>query len=341
MAAYRMQTKCLWNEKNMSYAQKDVCYFRDKLSDVGNKQMDNLTNTSMFLVVEHGSVSNVKYIYFAGSLLLYLVTVSVNILLVTVISLRKSLHEPMYILICNLAVNGIYGTTAFLTISMANMLLENVSPTVCFIQAFCVLTFSTSEWTIFTVMAYDRYVAICNPLQYITIMSPLKILFLLVIAWIYSFLLIGTICFTKGLHRCGSNTDRPFCNNMSLAKLTCFDNSDDSYVGLIPVLIDTGIPMSAIVFSYTKVLIVCFNKSKEARNKALQTCSTHVVVLVLFMMGCLFAVIEPELSVTEIPVTIHFMLSLECILVPPITNPLIYGIRTEKLRKEIIAFFKR
>nr|XP_014352379.1 PREDICTED: olfactory receptor 51E1-like [Latimeria chalumnae] len=135
--------------------------------------MENNSDFSTFIMTGFGEMENMKYLYSLCTLLGYLIILSLNLLLIVVIALEESLHKPMYILICNLAVNGVYGSTAFFPKLIADLLsdIHTISRAGCLTQVFFVHTTAGVEITILAVMAYDRFVCVCNPLRYTSIVT--------------------------------------------------------------------------------------------------------------------------------------------------------------------------
>ncbi|XP_066556141.1 olfactory receptor-like protein DTMT [Amia ocellicauda] len=127
-----------------------------------------------------------KYLYFAATLLGYLLILLANAVVIAVITFDRQLHEPMYIFICNLSLNGLYGSSAFYPMCMANLLSEipTISRAGCLIQIFSLHTYGGFEYSVLALMAYDRYLSICHPLRYNSIMTPFKVTQLLVFVYI-------------------------------------------------------------------------------------------------------------------------------------------------------------
>nr|XP_006012084.2 PREDICTED: olfactory receptor 2D2-like [Latimeria chalumnae] len=143
----------------------------------------NITTTFILSGFERNTTS--ALLYFVCSFVLYVVTIFVNAFLIAVLFLEENLRGPMYTCLCHLAVNELCGSTAILPHLMINLLSESktISYNACFAQLFFIYTYGTVELTVLTVMAYDRYVAICNPLRYGNIMTNEKTHKLLIIAW--------------------------------------------------------------------------------------------------------------------------------------------------------------
>ncbi|XP_006012275.3 olfactory receptor 4C12-like [Latimeria chalumnae] len=300
-------------------------------------------NITTFILDGFGKASRLDYLYFVCALLLYLITLSTNLLLIAVIVLKKSLHEPMYIFLCNLAVNELYGSSTLLPKLMFDLLSEKkmISRIGCYVQVFCVHIFICNEVTILTVMACDRYVAICNPLRYATIMTKAKICKLLLVALLYSvFLHVIVVGLTGRLPLCGSTIQKLYCDNMSVVKLSCVDTSVNNLFGIIMVALTVIIPLTVIMYSYMQISIICLKTSKEARGKLFHTCVTHLLTFFCFLIGGLFVIIQHRLNAETVPYSVHVFMSLEFLTVTPLFNPVIYGVRTENIRTEIIKLFR-
>nr|XP_014353821.1 PREDICTED: olfactory receptor 10H1-like [Latimeria chalumnae] len=157
------------------------------------ESVHNITTT--FILSGFGKTTSITYFYFACSFVLYAMTILVNIFLIAVIVLEKSLHGLMYICLCHLAVNKLCGSTAIPPHLKVNLLSvsKTISYSACFAQLFFIYTYGVAELTVLTVMAYDRYVAMCNPLRYGSIMTDAKTQKLLLFAWTYSLLSLITI----------------------------------------------------------------------------------------------------------------------------------------------------
>ncbi|XP_036795395.1 olfactory receptor 1500-like [Oncorhynchus mykiss] len=140
-------------------------------------------------------MEDLKYLYFSIFLILYIAIVAENVIIIGVIYTEKTLHQPMYFLVCNLAVNGLYGSTALLPALLKNLASHpsEISLASCRTQIYCIHTYAIVEFTILGVMSYDRYVAICHPLRYHTIMSLTKVVPQLVMI-LYSYAHVLRVC---------------------------------------------------------------------------------------------------------------------------------------------------
>ncbi|XP_014351424.2 olfactory receptor 2K2-like [Latimeria chalumnae] len=306
--------------------------------------MEVTHNVSIFILSGFGKVDTIMYFYFACTLGLLLATVFVNIVLITVIIVEESLHEPMYICLCNLSVNDLFCTYSLLPHLMATLLSEarSISYTGCFVQIFCLQTYASNELIILTVMAYDRYVAICNPLRYSTIMTKAKAYKLLTFVWLYSICVVFiVIVLSLRLPLCGSTIEKLYCDNVSIMNLSCVEPTVNNIYGLITIAIVGSVPLIVIIYSYIRILKVCLKISKEARAKAFHTCGTHLLAFFSFFIGGLFVFIGNRVNSKTVPGFVSVILSLESLVIPPLINPIIYGVRTEKIRNAVVNFFRK
>ncbi|XP_076147538.1 olfactory receptor 2J2-like [Alosa pseudoharengus] len=185
-----------------------------------------MENVSTFKFFIHSGLQGSVYnpMYFLLAFVLYILIITVNLTLILTVIMEKSLHEPMYIFLSNLCVNGLYGTVGFYPKLLLDLQSDThtITYTWCFIQGYVIYTSVLCEITNITVMSYDRYVAICRPLQYHSILTPHAVLKLLVVAWAYPFLATATaLVLTVRIPICGSHIRKLFCDNTSVLKLAC------------------------------------------------------------------------------------------------------------------------
>ncbi|XP_034149380.1 olfactory receptor 14I1-like [Esox lucius] len=157
--------------------------------------MENSSTVSSIILSAYFGMQDFKYMYFSIFFILYIGIVAENVILIVVIYTEKTLHQPMYFLVCNLAANGLYGSTALLPAVLRNLAWSSseISLASCQTQIYFIHTYAIVEFTIIGVMSYDRYVAICHPLRYHTLMSLTKVYKLLVMI-MYSYAHILRIC---------------------------------------------------------------------------------------------------------------------------------------------------
>uniref|UniRef100_A0A8C7YBC4 Olfactory receptor, family 70, subfamily B, member 1 n=1 Tax=Oryzias sinensis TaxID=183150 RepID=A0A8C7YBC4_9TELE len=299
--------------------------------------MENITYNSIVLQVEGFKVTkeSTEYAFFLF-FFSYIVIMILNLGILAIIAIDKSLHQPMYLLFCNLPVSDIFGCTHILPRLLSDMLLPPserlISYYECVVQAFTTQMFGATSHTVLMVMAFDRYVAICNPLRYANIMTSRMIIKLTVFAWGIPFVGVAVLLgLTIRLNRCRTLIENPFCDNASLFKLSCESSVINNIYGLTfsGVLLTSSI--GSIVITYSKITAVCqISKSKSLNNKALQTCSTHLVVyLIMSISGVSIIVLHrfPQYSEYRKLSAILF------VMLPPSLNPIIYGVQSREIQR--------
>ncbi|XP_039602279.1 olfactory receptor 1078-like [Polypterus senegalus] len=251
----------------------------------------------------------------------------------------------MYIFLCNLLFCELIGASSFYIKFMFDLHTNNqvVSLSACLTQIFFIYVYVSAEISILTVMAHDRYVAINFPLHYVTIISTRKAQMFISVAWVYSIsvIIMGVILAAR-LPLCGNQIDSVYCSNWEIVKLSCIDTSTNNIFGFL-IICSLCLPLIFIIYSYIKILIVCWNSSKSRRYKAFQTCVPHLVTIFFFTCSVLFEVIQSKLNLKRALNTLTLFASLEFLTLPPLLNPLVYGIILPEIRKRFIyiIFCKR
>lgn len=298
--------------------------------------MENLTYNSYILQLEGLKVSE-QFVNpaFVSLLIFYVILIVMNCGIIMVIAGHRNLHEPMYLLFCNLTFNDIFGNTITMPRLLMDILREPSQRTIsypeCGIQAFGVQMFGATSHTILMTMAFDRYVAICNPLRYTTIMSNKSVIALSVSAWglplFFVFILLGL---TYRLNRCRAFIPNPFCDNASLFKLSCDDVTINNVYGLTYTVLLLVFSLGSITLTYIKITVVCLrSKSKSLNSRALKTCSTHLIVyLIMFLSGIVVILLHRFPAYSDY----RKLFSLLFYIVPSILNPVIYGLQCTELR---------
>ncbi|XP_041667492.1 olfactory receptor 6N1-like [Cheilinus undulatus] len=301
-----------------------------------------MENRSELVLILHGlndSLIN-RQIFFSFALMSYLLTIFVNLTLIVVVCLDKSLHEPIHIFLCNLCFNGICGASSFYLKLLPDLLADAhvITYTGCLTQIFVVYWYVFVEFTSLTVMAYDRYLAICKPLQYHTLMTAQKVGQLLVLTWIFSLLeiLVG-IALTARLPLCGRHIPKIFCTNWEVVKLSCTDTTINNIYGF--VLMFSHVSQTALILvSYTH-LVRASLRLHSNRRKFIQTCLPHMVTLLVFTSSLVFDIMYSRYSGGSELQTLKNMLAAEFLVVPPLINPIIYGINLHQIRSRVLHSF--
>ncbi|KAK6485901.1 olfactory receptor 4Q2-like [Huso huso] len=279
---------------------------------------------------------------FLLTLAVYLVIFIGNVTVFSVIVFQKNLHEPMYLMICNMSVCDLIGSTAVMPRLMADFLTEvrYISYAACVVQAFCVHVYGSAAQLILTVMAYDRYIAICDPLRYNSIMTTSTLVKLCSLAWGGTLVLIIILfVLTLRLPRCRSRIVHAYCNNSSLFLLSCADTTVNNIYGLFITFFLSGFSFLVIVWTYSKILITClYKRQSSSKSKAIHTCATHLTVYSIFELSSLFIIIVQRFQ--NVTPNAKKMVGVLFFTLPPCVNPIIYGIHTKKIRSNVLKFFK-
>ncbi|XP_016417306.1 putative gustatory receptor clone PTE03, partial [Sinocyclocheilus rhinocerous] len=247
-----------------------------------------MENGTYFYLMLFENIGYIRYAFFGLGFILYCAIVFFNALIILAIFLERTLHQPMYILISCLSVNSVFGTAAFFPRLLTDLLSDthSVSREACILQAFVIYSYATNENTILMLMAFDRYVAISKPLQYNNIMNPRILSVLIAISWIYPMLCVGIAgILNASLTMCGNKLWKVYCHNWEIVKLSCANTIVNNVFGLFILTTTVIMPLSFILYSYVKILIICRKSSLDFRRKAYQTCIPHIVILLNFSVA--------------------------------------------------------
>ena len=273
----------------------------------------------------------VQRVCFAVFLPVYLATVVGNGLIVLTVRVSKSLRSPMYFFLSHLSLVEIsYSSTVvpkFITDLLSKI--KTISLEGCVAQIFFFHFFGVAEIFMLTVMAYDRYMAICKPLHYTTVMSRSLCHQLVAASWLGGFVhSMVQIIVTLQLSFCGPNViDHYFCDLLPLFKLACTDTSVEGVVVLANSGLISVFSFLLLVSSYVVILVNLRNHSAEGRRKALSTCASHVMVVILFFGPAIFLYMRPPSTFTEDKLVAVFYT-----MVTPMLNPIIYTLRNAEVK---------
>ncbi|XP_071989535.1 olfactory receptor 4D2-like [Engystomops pustulosus] len=302
----------------------------------------NISNNLVLL--GFGETEELKYLYCVLSIVVYLFILFLSIIIVFVVFSDTRLHEPMYILIGNLVLNGIFGSSTFFPKFIVDLITSSRTITYgnCIGQALCVTLYALYEMSTFTIMAYDRYLAVCHPLRYGILITNEKVVNLIVGSFIVTFILVLTaMLLTWKLPLCGDRINNVFCDNMSLVVLSCVDSSVSRLFSASATIIYLSITILVTLFSYVQIIVICSKISGESRQKAIHTLVTHLLNFSIFLIGFFFVFVRYRLGNIKLPVVVHVLLTTPSLIVPSLFNPLIYGVRTHVLRSKITHYLQR
>nr|XP_032646131.1 olfactory receptor 14A16-like [Chelonoidis abingdonii] len=296
--------------------------------------MSNRTTMTEFLLLGFSEVRELQILHFVVFLVIYLASMVGNLLVIVVVALDNYLHTPLYFFLMNLSIVDLGFLSVTVPKSMANSLMntKSISYAGCVTQVFFLVFFLGEDFALLTVMAYDRYVAICQPLHYETMMNSRACVQMAAGAWIsgilYSVLHTGN---TFALSFCkGNMVDQFFCEIPRLLKLACSD-SYMSEVGVIAFSI--CLVLGCFIFitvSYVQIFkSVLRIPSEQGRNKALSTCLPHLTVVSLLVCTGAFAYLKPTSSS---PSALDLVMAVLYSVLPPIMNPIIYSMRNKEMK---------
>ncbi|XP_061072419.1 olfactory receptor 8I2-like [Conger conger] len=297
--------------------------------------MDNSTEI-VFVLQELNETMAKKHTYFAVTLLVYLLTIVVNLTLIVTIVSQKTLHEPMFIFLCSLCVNGIFGASSFYPKMLMDLSsdLSVISYKACLCQMFVIYGYVFCEFTTLTVMAYDRYVAICKPLNYHSIITPGKVMRLLLFTWLLSICESAVaMAVISTLPLCGFNIEKIYCTAWAVIKLSCVDTIINNVFGYFLVVFHV-LQAVLILISYVNIVKASV-RSQEDRSKFMQTCLPHLIALTNFTIALLFDDMYARYGSSNRLQALRNFMSLEYLVVPPLLNPLIYGLKLNQIRRRI------
>ncbi|XP_072531064.1 olfactory receptor 6N2-like [Salminus brasiliensis] len=295
---------------------------------------DSTFSNITYLYLEgHVELEKYRYVYFTVTLLIYLLIICCNAVVISVIFANKRLHEPMYIFIAALLCNALWGTAALYPKLLIDFLTETriISFEACTFQSFFIYNYAASEFTLLSAMAYDRYVSICKPFQYATLIKMSTVRKILFCCWFLPSFEIGIgMIMTYQIRLCKFKLNRIYCNNNALLKLSCGETSVRNSYGLFVLVICVFPPTIFIAFSYVRILTICLKNSKDFRRKALQTCLPHLIIFISFTVTSCFEVINSRLE-GNVPHLFAMIMSVENLVIPPLINPVIYGLKMQEI----------
>ncbi|XP_063158282.1 olfactory receptor 2AP1-like [Candoia aspera] len=308
-----------------------------------SSEWQNTTKIKEFILLGFGNTENLNILLFILFLIIYTVTLSGNLLIITLVVVEKRLHTPMYFFLSNFSCLEICYTSAILPKMMASFITGNraISFWGCILQMQFFLTLAATECYLLAAMSYDRYLAICRPLHYVTLMNNKTCILLVSISCINGLLLITilTSLLTQLTFCDRYKIDHFFCDFTPLVRLSCSDTWMIERVALITsslgLLSTFFITVSFYAFIIQAILKI---PSVNGRQKAFSTCSSHLTVVSIFYGSLMFVYILPNTgNFEDMKKAFSFLYSV----LTPIVNPFIYSLRNKDI-KEILRkkFFK-
>ncbi|XP_008307261.1 olfactory receptor 52B2-like [Cynoglossus semilaevis] len=305
--------------------------------------MDHLYNVSSYVEVQFDFMPENVAVVFLFAALSYMVILFCNLTLIITIVLNKSLHQPMHLLLLNLPINDLIGSSALFPQMLREILANSrmIEFPACVTQAFFIHIYAAGATVILTAMAYDRYIAICHPLKYNTVMTPAYIMRTVTAVWLSSLILIGVLfILLLRLPRCRSRITQVYCDNPSLLSLVCASTAVNNIYGLLISAVSQTIAIGMILYTYLWILVTCFrSKRSDTKAKAMQTCATHLIVFLMLECLGLFTIISYRIR--DISPQLRKLFGLSTLIFPPTLNPIIYGLKTKEIREKLLQFVRR
>ncbi|XP_036392290.1 olfactory receptor 1-like [Megalops cyprinoides] len=303
----------------------------------------SIVHPPFFFINGFYNIPHVKY-YYIFLLFVYVVTVLGNSFVMVIICTEHSFHTPKYLAIFNLAVADLCESTALIPNLIATFLFDSqyISFNACIANMFFVFFFSFMESLTLTVLAYDRFVAICLPLRYHTIITNTTMAVILTVVWLYNAVfLISTVALITRLSFCKSIVVRSFfCDHGPIFRLACNDNSANDVMAYVNVVLFLYIPFILTVLSYVFITSALFKIATwEGRFKALKTCSSHLILVAIYYLPIIGSYMAAQ----------HFTLHPNARIIngslsfaiPPMLNPVIYVLNTEEIKECTKQIYRR
>ncbi|XP_063158159.1 olfactory receptor 5M5-like [Candoia aspera] len=295
----------------------------------------NQSGITEFILLGLGNSAELQPLFFSLFLVIYLVTITGNLFIIVLVVADPCLHTPMYFFLGNLSCLETCYTSSILPKLLTNLLTGDRTITVshCLVQYYLFGSFAAAETYLLAAMSCDRYLAICRPFLYTSIMSKKLCFQLMAGAWLNGLITNGTMVFLITQQNfCGPNViDHYFCDLTPLEKLSCSDTSSLKLITLLVAFPDIAIPFIITLTSYISIIITIIKiKSNIGRKKAFSNCSSHLMVVCLFYGTLIIVYMFPDT-----PTLRHLkkIFSMFYTVLTPLANPIIYTLRNKDVHK--------
>uniref|UniRef100_A0A8C3F1C5 Olfactory receptor n=1 Tax=Chrysemys picta bellii TaxID=8478 RepID=A0A8C3F1C5_CHRPI len=311
----------------------------------------NFTNPSTFILLGIPGLEMAHVWISIPFCTMYAIAVLGNFTILFIVKREPSLHGPMYYFLCMLAGSDLVLSTSILPkmLSIFWFNSREIDFNACLTQMYFIYCFLVMDSGILVAMALDRYVAICDPLRHSTILTNPVVAKIGLVMVLRGIMLILPYPFlARRWPYCRLNIiAHSYCEHMAVVKLACadtrvssyYDIRISSYYSLSMALLVTGMDVSFITMSYTQILRTIFSlPTKDARLKTFGTCSSHLCAILAFYIPALFSFLTYRFG-HNVPLHFHVLMANMYLLVPPMLNPIIYGVRTKQIRDRLLRLF--
>ncbi|XP_077577592.1 olfactory receptor 6N2-like [Stigmatopora nigra] len=304
----------------------------------------NGTSTTTLVLSGFVDVEKYRYLYFWLWVLFYFLIVSSNCVIIYIVKINPSLHEPMYVFIAALSLNSILLSTTVYPKLMVDVLSHRQVATYsgCLLQVFVFYSLAAADLMLLSTMAYDRYVSICRPLRYATLMGKTRVCVFLILAWVLPACHVSVSIIIQSKQKlCGLVLEGIFCNT-TIVKVHCSNPMSLFVWGFVVIANMAVFPMVFIIFTYVRIFRVAFRSRGEIRAKAVDTTLPHLMVLVMFTVFIVFDVMIGLLGINLTKI-LRLFLSMQILVYNPLFNPIIYGLKMKEIWKRIkrLALFSK
>ncbi|XP_075768228.1 olfactory receptor 6F1-like [Pelodiscus sinensis] len=305
--------------------------------------MENQTSQSEFIFLGFPGTGNFQTYLVVLFSLIYILTVLGNVSIIILVRIQPRLHTPMYFFLCNLSFLEIWYTTVGVpkTIAIFMGKSRTISFSNCILQMYFMFSLGCTEQILLSAMAYDRYLAICYPLRYSTLMNTSLSALLAGGSWLSGFLAISIpVSLLTRLSFCGSNViNHFFCSFDSFIILSCTDTSvietTAFIIAIIVILGSCSITLVSYVYIISTILRI---PSAQGRQRAFSTCSAHLTVVIIWYSSTIFLYVRPS---KENFVEMNKVASIFNTVVTPLLNPFIYTLRNKEVKEALWKTFRR
>ncbi|XP_039375990.1 olfactory receptor 52M1-like [Mauremys reevesii] len=310
---------------------------------MSDSNVTDFTNPSTFILLGIPGLESAHVWISIPFCTMYITAILGNFTILFTVKTEPSLHGPMYYFLCMLAITDLVVSTSIVPKMLAIYWFNSreIDFSSCLTQLYFFHCFSVMESGIFVAMAFDRYVAICDPLRHSTILtSPVVAKIGLAVVLRSSMVVLPYPFLVRQWPYCRTNIiPQPYCAHIAVVNLACADTRVSSYYGLFVVICVIGLDVIFIALSYTQILRAIFSlPTKDARLKTFGTCISHLCAILAFYIPSLFFSLMFRFG-QNVPLHFHVLIANVYLLMPPVLNPIIYGVRTKQIRDRLLWLF--